>query len=428
MYHFIGIKGSGMSSLAIIMKQLGYDVKGSDYEKHYFTEQGLKENDIKITPFDKENIKEGMTIIQGNMFNDDNIEVKTAKKLNLKIHSYQEMVDYITKKFNLIAISGTHGKTTTSSLLAHILDSNYLIGDGSGKANSSAYFVLEACEYKRHFLNYHPNYTVITNIDLDHVDYYKDIEDVIVSYQEFVNKSNIVIACGDDDNILKLKNIKYLYGTNDNNYFQARDIVYNKDGLSFDLYIDKKKMYHFNLPFYGKHMVLNSLAVISICYLEKISLDLVNEKLKTFKGAKRRFNETKVLDNIVIDDYAHHPNEIKSTIEATRQKYPDKKLITIFEPHTYSRTKEFYREIADSLNKSDYTYIMDIYPSREKQDDYPEITSNMILKKINKGEHIENNEVNKLIKYNNAVLLFMSPNDLSEFENKYIEEYKNIGV
>lgn len=424
MYHFIGIKGSGMSALAIIMKQLGYIVQGSDYEKHYFTEENLIKNNIKVLEFNKDNIKENMIIIKGNTFDETNEEVKEALKKNLKIYTYQEMVAKIANKFNLIAVSGCHGKTTTSALLAHVLNSNYLIGDGSGEIKNNNYFVLEACEYKRHFLNYNPNYIIITNIDLDHVDYYKNIDDIIDAYQEFTNKSNIVIACGDDENVKKInqKNI-YYYGTKDNNYFQAKNIEYYKNGLSFDLYINKTYTYHFDLPFYGKHMIENTLAVVGICYLENIDLKEINNKLLTFKGAKRRFKETKVLDNIIIDDYAHHPNEIKATIEAVRQKYPEKELITIFEPHTYSRTIKFSSEIANELNKSDYAYVMDIYKSRESKKDYPNIDSNIIINNLKKGEYLSKENINILTKYNNAVLLFMSPNDLKELEKNYEEKY-----
>lgn len=420
MYHFIGIKGSGMSALAIIMKQLGFNIQGSDYDKHYFTEENLIKNNIKILEFNKDNIKENMIIVKGNTFNEENIEVKEAIRKKLKIYTYQEMVTKITNNYNLIAVSGCHGKTTTSSLLAHILDSNYLIGDGSGNVGKNNYFVLEACEYKRHFLNYNPNYIIITNIDLDHVDYYKNIKDVVNAYQEFSKKANIVLACGDDKNtkLLKAHNI-YFYGIGENNYFKAKNIEYYENGLSFDLFINNKYEYHFDLPFYGKHMIENTLAVIGICYLEKIELNKVYEKLITFKGAKRRFTETKVLDNIIIDDYAHHPNEIKATIEAVKQKYPNKKLITIFEPHTYSRTKKFANEIAKELNKADYSYIMDIYKSRESQEDYPNITSDMIINKLEKGEHLKT--IDELLIYNDSVLLFMSPNDLKNIE----EEYKN---
>ena len=232
MYHFIGIKGSGMSSLAIIMKELGYNVQGSDYEKHYFTEENLIKNNIKILKFNKENIKENMIIIKGNTFNEENIEVKEAINKKLKIYTYQEMVDIITKNYNLIAVSGCHGKTTTSSMLAHVLESNYLIGDGSGNISNSEYFVLEACEYKRHFLKYNPKTIIITNIDLDHVDYYKDIKDIINAYQEFSNKAKTIIACGDNKYIKQIKhNNIYYYGINEN-YFQARNIQYKETGIT----------------------------------------------------------------------------------------------------------------------------------------------------------------------------------------------------
>lgn len=424
MYHFIGIKGSGMSSLAIIMKQLGFEIQGSDYEKHYFTEEGLIKNNIKILNFNKNNIKENMIIIKGNMFNDDNIEVKEAIRKNLKIYTYQEMVAKITKQYNLIAVCGCHGKTTTSSMLAHTLESSYLIGDGNGKIENNNNFVLEACEYKKHFLSYNPNYIIITNIDLDHVDYYKNINQIIDAYQEFANKANIVIGCGDDEFVKKItkKNI-YYYGVNDNNYFQAKNINYSEKGLTFDFYVKNKYKYHFDLPFYGHHMILNTLAVIGICYLKKINLDIVNKKLLTYKGAKRRFNETKILDNVIIDDYAHHPNEIKATIESAKQKYPKKNIIAVFEPHTYSRTKKFAKEIAEELNKSDYAYVMDIYPSREKQEDFKEITSNIIIKKLKFGEYFEKQNLKKLMKHHNSVIIFMSPNDLTNYENKYIYEY-----
>ena len=427
MYHFIGIKGSGMSGLAIIMKELGYNVQGSDYEKHYFTEENLIKNNIKILKINKDNIKENMIIVKGNTFNEENEEVKEAINKNLKIYTYQEMVSIITNKYNLIAVSGCHGKTTTSSMLSHVLDSNYLIGDGSGNINNSEYFVLEACEYKRHFLKYYPKTIIITNIDLDHVDYYKNIDEVIKAYQEFSNKAKTIIACGDNIYTKQIKhNNIYYYGINENNYFQAKNVEYNEKGIQFDLYINKEYKYKFNLPFYGSHMLLNTLAVISTCYLNNMKLENIEEKLKTFKGAKRRFKETKILDNIIIDDYAHHPNEIKALIEATKQKYKDKKIIGIFEPHTYSRTKEFYKEISNELNKIDYSYVMNIYPSREKQKDYEGITSDLIIDELKKSEHLKKEEINKLLKHHNSVLLFMSPNDLTKFENTYIEKYKRL--
>ena len=202
MYYFIGIKGSGMSALAALIFDLGYGVLGSDVEKHFFTEEGLIKRGIKILPYNKDNIKEGMTIIRGNAIKDDNEELQRAIELDLTIHTYPEMVGKLSKMFDTITIAGCHGKTTTTSMLAHVLNNlrgaNFLIGDGTGHGNKeNKYFVVEACEYRRHFVNYIPQYAIITNIELDHVDYFKDIDDVIDAYREYAdNAEKMVIACG----------------------------------------------------------------------------------------------------------------------------------------------------------------------------------------------------------------------------------------
>lgn len=427
MYHFIGIKGSGMSALSIVMKKLGYIVQGSDYKKHFFTEKGLKENKIKVLPFNKKNIKENMKIIIGNSFDDRNIEVEEAKKLNLEIYTYQEMIGKIIKNYNTICVSGCHGKTTTSKMLSLLLEPNYIIGDGSGEYNGSTYFVLESCEYKRHFLNYFGKYGIITNIDLDHVDYYKSIEDVIDAYQSFIGNMSTVVACGDDENVLKLKHKNiYLYGINNNNQVKAKNICYKTSGTSFDVIINNELYDHYEMPIYGRHMVLNVLAVITIGYLEKIEKTKIKAKLKEFKPAKRRFNESVIEDNIIIDDYAHHPTEIESLIDAVKQKYCNKNIVAIFEPHTFSRVKEFGEKIAEKLNKFDTSYVLDIYPSRETEEEYPDINSNTIINKLENGEYIQNLDTSKLLRYNNSVLVFMSPNDLTKFIEKYKEDYSKL--
>lgn len=216
MYHFIGIKGAGMSALAQIMKTLGYEVQGSDVDKSFFTEIGLIEKRIPFFVYNKDNIKEDMKIIVGNSIKEDNEELIYAKELSLNIYTYQEMIGNLIRDYRSIAVSGCHGKTTTTGILAHVLNStvgcNYLIGDGTGNANiNNKLFALEACEYQRHFLSYHPHYIIITNIDLDHVDYYKDLEDIKSAYQEFSNQGKQLIVWGDDENIrsLKLDNVLY---------------------------------------------------------------------------------------------------------------------------------------------------------------------------------------------------------------------------
>ncbi|MBA1394228.1 UDP-N-acetylmuramate--L-alanine ligase, partial [Lactobacillus sp. XV13L] len=183
-YHFVGIKGTGMSALALILHDLGYQVQGSDIAKHTFTQEGLLQAGINITAFDDENIHPGLTIIAGNAFGADNPEIQQAQALKLPILSYPDMVAQLVNQYTSIGVAGAHGKTSTTGLLAHVLSgidkTSYLIGDGTGKGiKDSKFFVFEADEYRRHFLAYHPDYLIMTNIDFDHPDYFQDVNDVV---------------------------------------------------------------------------------------------------------------------------------------------------------------------------------------------------------------------------------------------------------
>ena len=420
MYHFIGIKGSGMSALAQIMKKLGYEVQGSDVEKHFFTQIELDKLGVKILPFNKDNIKENLTIVRGTTFNENNNEeVKRAKELNLKIYDYPEMLGELTKKFETIAICGTHGKTTTTGILSHVLNNsigcNYLIGDGTGDAKiGNTKFVIEACEYQQHFLNYYPTYTIITNIDLDHVDFYHNIDEIVATFAKFVEQTKKeVIACGDDKNVRKIKSDKIIYyGLNSDNDICATNIKLNAEGTTFDVIIKNKLFGTFNLHIYGNHMIQNVLPIIYLSSCFGLTKEQIETLINSFKGVKRRFTEAVIGSNVVIDDYAHHPNEVRAMINSVRQKYPNKKLITVFQPHTFSRTKEFYKEFIEIFSKVDKAYFTEIYKSREKQEDYPDIKINIITDKIPNSEVItlEDKEVFK--SYTNSVILVMSPNEL----------------
>lgn len=430
MYYFIGIKGTGMSALACFLKDLGYEVKGSDVERHFFTEKGLNERSIEILTYNEKNITKDMIIIKGNVIKEDHPEYLKAKALDLKIYTYQEMITKLTKMFMTITVAGCHGKTTTSTMAYQVLNAikgaNCLIGDGTGIANKeNKYFVLEACEYQRHFLSYTPYYAIITNIELDHVDYYKDIDDVIDAFTEYANNAEkMVIACGDDPytHSLEVNKPIFYYGLDEDNDIIAKDVEYTENGVTFDVFVEDNYYGHFDLPLYGKHMLLDALAVISLCYYERFDAKEVSKILKTFHAARRRFNETVVGNNVVIDDYAHHPTELKCTIKSARQKYPEKKLIVIWGPHTYSRTKAFKDEYIEILKTVDKAYIMDIYAARETQGDI-DIDINDIIKAIPNAEHITQDEINKLLDYKDSVLLFMSPNDLTSFEQNYINKY-----
>lgn len=430
-YHFIGIKGTGMSALAQIMRSLGYEVQGSDKPDHFFTEAGLLEKGIKILNFSKDNIKEDMVIVQGNAFKDDHEEVVRAKELGLKIYTYQEMVGRLTEMFMTIGVSGCHGKTTTTAMMAHVLGNivgtNYLIGDGSGFASKeNKYFCLEACEYKRHFLAYTPYYAIITNIELDHIDYYKDIDDVISAYQEYANKAEkMVIACGDDTytHTLEVNPPIFYYGLNDDNDIIAKDVEYHNEGTSFDVFVEDNYYGHFDLPLFGKHMLLNALAVISVCYYERLEAKDVAKYLKTFKGAKRRFKENVIGDIVTIDDYAHHPTEVKVTIKAARQKYPDKKIVAILKTHTLSRTKEMADEFVEALNLADDAYVMDVGVDREEIG-YDDVDYHVILDKLRNGKYMSLDKVDELLKYENAVLIFMSSKDIYVLQKEYEKRLK----
>ena len=419
MYYFIGIKGTGMSALAIILKQLGNDVSGSDIDKHFFTEEGLIKNNIPFYVYNEDNIKPDVTIIKGASIKEDNIELVKARELKLKILEYNEMVGLLTKEFVTICVAGCHGKTTTTNMLSLALRDqgiNYLIGDGTGSAlKENKYFALESCEYKRHFLAYTPYYALITNIDLDHVDYYKNMDDLTDAYTEFTNKATkMAVLYGDDPYTRKMKLTvdAVYYGLEDNNDIKATNIEYKEDGISFDV----SGYGHFDLPIYGKHQLLDALAAITICYLERIDYKEVLNNLKEFTGAKRRFTETIIGDNIIIDDYAHHPNEIKATIDAIKQKYPNKSIIAIFQPHTFTRTAEFANDYIDIFKTVNKAYILDIHPAREAQSDYPDVKSEMIIDKLDNGYHINIDEAKKLANNKNTVFAFMSPNDISKLE------------
>lgn len=430
-YHFIGIKGTGMSALAQIMKSLGYEVQGSDKPDHFFTEAGLLEKGIKVLNFDKDNIKEDMVIVQGNAFKDDHEEVVRAKELGLKIYTYQEMVGRLTEMFMTIGVSGCHGKTTTTAMMSHVLGNivgtNYLIGDGSGFASKeNKYFCLEACEYKRHFLAYSPYYVIITNIELDHIDYYKDIDDVISAYQEYANKAEkMVIACGDDPytHTLEVNPPIFYYGLSDDNDIIAKDVEYRDDGTSFDVFVEDNYYGHFDLPLFGKHMLLNALAVISVCYYERLEAKEVAKYLKTFKGAKRRFKENIIGDIVTIDDYAHHPTEVKVTIKAARQKYPNKKIVAILKTHTLSRTKEMADDFVEALNLADDAYVMDVGVDREEIG-YDGVDYHVILDKLRNGKYMSLDRVDELLKYENAVLIFMSSKDIYVLQKEYEKRLK----
>ncbi|QLK86276.1 UDP-N-acetylmuramate--L-alanine ligase [Staphylococcus sp. 17KM0847] len=430
-YHFVGIKGSGMSSLAQIIYDLGYDVQGSDIDQYVFTEIALKNKGITILPFDANNIKEGLTVIQGNAFDDTHEEIARAHELGLKVIRYHDFLSEVANQYTSVAVTGAHGKTSTTGLLSHVMNgdkkTSFLIGDGTGLGlPQSEYFAFEACEYRRHFLSYSPDYAIITNIDFDHPDYFKDVNDVIDAFQGMAsNVKKALIAWGDDPHVksIQVDVPVYYYGFDDSMDVYAQNIKITDHGTAFDVYVKGEFYDHFVSPQYGDHTILNALAVLTIAYLEQLNVENIKEALVTFGGVKRRFNETFVHNQVLVDDYAHHPREISATIETARKKYPNKEVIAIFQPHTFSRTKAFLQEFAEVLNLADHTYLCDIFGSI--REDQGELSIQDLLNLVNQGKLISESDVSQLAQHHNSVLLFMGAGDIQKVLKAYM---KHIGV
>jgi UDP-N-acetylmuramate--alanine ligase len=429
-YHFIGIKGTGMSALAQILIDSGKKVQGSDVEKYFFTQKALEEKGIKMMPFSANNIQEGQIIIAGNAFSDDHIEIKRAQELNLPFFRYHEFLGKLVNEYTSIAVTGSHGKTSTTGLLAHVLEksfpTSYLIGDGTGKGHKdSKYFAFEACEYKRHFLRYEPDYAIMTNIDFDHPDYFNDIDDVFDAFQSMANQvKRGIIAYGDDPYLQRIqaKVPIIFYGLSAKNDFYATNIEVKEDGTQFDVYVRDTYFDTFLIPLFGEHQIMNALSVIAFCHYEGLDADVMKQ-LSTFGGVKRRFSEKVMGSQVIIDDYAHHPIEISATIESARTKYKGKPIVAVFQPHTFSRTKAFLDEFAKSLNEADHVYLCDIFSSaRESEGD---LTIDDLLIKVNDGKLLTLDNVSQLQKYENSVVIFMGAGDIQKFQNKYEETIQN---
>ena len=421
---FIGIKGTGMASLALVLNDLGFNVAGSDIKKYTFTQEPLKKAGIEVKEFSANNIKNsGQIIVKGNAFKDDNVEVKTCENKNITWQSYPDTVEEIIKMHTSIGVSGTHGKTSTTGLLAHVLGeaapTSYLIGDGEGKGfKDSRFFVYEADEYRRHFLAYHPDYQIMTNIDFDHPDYFKDQADYTSAFQTAADQTRKgLFVWGGNERLRKLHSDipKYTYGFEDNDDFQAVNIKRTTKGSSFTVVNHGKNVGEFQIHLFGDHNILNTTAVIAVAYTEKIPVADIKKGLLTYHGAKRRFSEKDFSDINIIDDYAHHPTEMRATIQAARQKFPQKKLVVVFQPHTFSRTKKYAKDFEKILRDVDKAYVTPIYASaREASGD---ISSDDLVAKIPGSEVIDLDNIADLAQNRNSVIVFMGAGDIQKYED-----------
>lgn len=426
-YYFIGIKGAGMSALALMLHDVGNTVMGSDVETHYFTEDKLVQRKIPLYLFDDRTyILEANTVICGNAFPDEHPQIQYAKENNIRVVRYHQMLGEIANHYQSVAVTGTHGKTTTTGMLAHVLlqlrPSGYLIGDGTGHlTKDTEYFAFEACEYRNHFHAYTPDYAIVTNVDFDHPDFFKDLNAVKKTFADLGKKvKKGLIVCGDDENARTIdfgdKRVIY-YGLSDFNSVRAENVVFVESGIEFDLIVGIDKYANQKIPFFGEHMLQNTLAVIAASVQVGISVQDVMQSIQSFSGVARRFSEEVIGTNIIVDDYAHHPREIEVTLQAIRQKYPNHNVVAVFQPHTFSRTEALQKEFIESLSKADHVYLLDIFGSA--RENTGEITSVDIVSKISNGALLQKEDLTPLLEFDNSVIIFMGAGNVNELIDVY---------
>ena len=390
--HFVGIGGIGMSGLAQIMKNMGFKIQGSDQNKNKNTINCSKMGIKILIGHSKKNVSKATILVRSTAIKNNNVEIKYAKQNKIPVYSRAEVLaDVVSLKKNII-ITGSHGKTTTTSLVAKIfsdqkLDPTIINGGVINSLNSNAklgkgdWAILEADESDGSFLKLPINYSIVTNIDYEHIDFYKNYKNLENSFIEFINKTPPTgksIICIDNKNIkkifTKIKNKNILtYGENKDANFQITNIRYNIDNSVFNLSFNdverkKKTIKNIVVKLLGKHNVLNAAAAITVCLNMGVDQSIIKKSLKNFSGVQRRM--TKLFtkgENDFYDDYAHHPTEINSMLDGVQNVYSNRKIITVFEPHRYSRVLSLKKEFSEAFIKSSLVIICPLYAAGEKK-------------------------------------------------------------
>tara|TARA_A100000164_G_scaffold380320_1_gene427355 strand:- start:802 stop:2199 length:1398 start_codon:yes stop_codon:yes gene_type:complete len=445
--HFIGIGGIGMSGLAQIMKNMGFRIQGSDQNKNKNIISCLKLGIKIFIGHSSTNIKEATIVVKSTAIKNNNIELKYAKKNKIPVYSRAEVLaDVVSLKKNII-ITGSHGKTTTTSLVAKILSDQKLdptiINGGvinslksNAKLGKGEWAILEADESDGSFLKLPINYSIVTNIDYEHIDYYKNYKNLEKSFLEFINKTPPTgksIICIDSNNIKKIlnkiKNKNILtYGENKKADYQIKKIKYNSDSTTFHLsFKDKDKkntnIKNINVKLLGKHNVLNTAAAFVVCLNLGANINLIKKSLINFSGVQRRMTKIfSINKNDFYDDYAHHPTEINSILEGVHNVNSRRKIISVFEPHRYSRTISLKNEFSKCFSKSKLVIMCPLYAAGEKKNSkFNQIKfAELIMKNSNTQVIVIKNEIelSKYLKKNlisNEIIIGMGAGTISKW-------------
>ncbi|HIQ82849.1 MAG TPA: UDP-N-acetylmuramate--L-alanine ligase [Candidatus Pullichristensenella stercorigallinarum] len=394
--HMIGVGGSSMSGLAGLLKDEGYEVTGSDRTRSHKTE-ALEARGVKVLiGHQAENVHGAQLVIYSAAIAADNPERAEAERLGIPQMERCDLIGQLMKGSECaIAVSGTHGKTTTTSMLAQAFltaghDPSVHIGGeldflGGSTRRGKDEFILEACEYNRSFLHFYPTMAVILNIDEDHLDCYKDIDDIEHAFLQFARLSKYIVGWGDDMRVLRVIRESGLphttYGLGEGNTLRPEGLSFDERGrASFTAVWEGEPLGAFALGVPGQANLLDALATIAVAHLRGLSMDAVAEALSQFRGAHRRNELTSVTDGVkVFTDYGHNPAEIKSALEIAALE-PHKTLWAVWQPHTYSRTKALFDQFLTTFDKADKVLVTDICAAREK--DPGDIRSEMLIEPL----------------------------------------------
>jgi UDP-N-acetylmuramate--alanine ligase len=446
----IGIGGAGMSAIALVLHGMGFMVSGSDIKESRYTNV-LKNEGIKIIiGHSKNNIEGADIVVYSTAIPDNNLEMESAREKGIPILARSDILAWILNSRNGIAISGTHGKTTTTSMISLIfrglgLDPTIVVGGELNELGSNArygkgdYVVAEACESDGSFLKYKPFVSVVTNIEGDHFEFYKNIEEIKQNFLKFLRNTRsggLVILNGDEiylQDFFKSNDKKIIYyGINPENHIYAENIIFSNLTSSYTLVTgngkkSKKIKIKLNVP--GIHNIKNSLAAFAVCYGMNLDMERAADILKFFTGVKRRFEKRGEKKGAVIfDDYAHHPSEVKATLEAAAEE-KNKRIITVFQPHRYSRLANLKDNFNSCFNVSDILIITDVYGSGEQP--IPGITGKILIDNLidsgfkNKIIYIPKlrdvAEYLELSMRNNDMILLMGAGDITRVTDEILK-------
>jgi UDP-N-acetylmuramate--alanine ligase len=388
--HFVGIGGIGMSGLALIMKELGFKVQGSDISNNKNIER-IKQKKIKVyIGHKKKNINKSTILVISSAIKVNNPELQFAKKRKIPIYKRGEMLANVVSLMKNVVVAGSHGKTTTTSLISNIfthanIDSTVINGgvlnsfSGSAKLGKSDWCILESDESDGSFIKIPPTYSIVTNIDKEHLDYYKSVEALKKIFINFIEKTpsfGKAFICLDDKNnsqvIKKVSNLNYnTYGTNKLSNFRILNILQKESYSKFDLKISlpgAKENFIKNIktPLIGLHNIRNSTAAAAVAFSVGIPVKIIKKGLEKFSGVQRRFTKVFSYNNVpFFDDYAHHPTEIKEVLDGVKEVYNKKEIVCIFQPHRISRLKNLHEEFSNSFKKADTIILCPIYKAGE---------------------------------------------------------------